>query len=64
MTYRLNPRLFVENGPAVLAAEAHARSSSDAFRAWSAMNADRRLDLVESALRRPANDVDALPVAL
>ena len=64
MTYRLNPRLFVENGPTLLAAEAHARSSIDAFRAWSALNPDRRLALVESALRRPANDIDGLPVAL
>ena len=29
MAYGLNPRLFVENGPAILAAKAHARGSSD-----------------------------------
>lgn len=64
MTYRLNPRLFIENGPTVLAAQAHARSSSDAFGAWNGLNSDRRLALVEGALRRPANDIDGLPVAL
>ena len=64
MAYGLSPRLFVENGPAVTAAKVHARSSSDAFRAWSGLDPERRLALVERALARPANDIDGLPVAL
>jgi hypothetical protein len=64
MAYGFNPRLFVENGPAIRAAEAHARSSSDAFRAWGGLDADKRLALIETALRHPANDQCGLPVAL
>jgi hypothetical protein len=64
MTYGLNRRLFVENGPAIRAAEAHARSSSDAFRAWGGLDANNRLAAVEIALRQPANDRDEFPVAL
>lgn len=66
MTYGLNPRLFVENGPALIAAETHSRSSSDAFRAWNGLDANRRLELVERALRTPANEnsPDGFPVAL
>ena len=63
MTYGLNPRLFLENGPAIQAAAAHARSSSDAYRAWAGLDAEHRLELVEQALR-PANDSAALPIAL
>ena len=61
MTYGLSPRLFVENGPAIRAAEARARSSS---RAWSGLDADHRIVLIESALRPADNDIDRLPVAL
>jgi hypothetical protein len=65
MTYGLSPRLFVENGPAIRAAEARARSSSDAYRAWSGLDADGRLAVVETALRPVANDqCDRLPIAL
>ena len=65
MTYGLDPALFVENGAAVQAARALAASSSDGFRAWRALDAGRRLRLVETALRSPANDlIDAYPVAL
>ena len=64
MAYGLNPRLFVENGPAVHAAAAHARSSSDAYRAWASLDAERRLALVEKALRPAANDSSELPIAL
>jgi hypothetical protein len=67
MTYGLNARLFVENGPAIRAAEARsARHSSDLFRAWRALDADRRLALVEEVLR-PAcanDDGHGLPIAL
>ena len=66
MTYGLSPRLFIENGPAIRAAEVHSRSSSDAFRAWVGLDANRRLALIEQALRTPANDhgPDDLPIAL
>ena len=65
MTYGLSPRLFVENGPAVRAAEARAEHlPSKAYRAWGALDARRRLELVENALRMADNDIDGLPVAL
>jgi hypothetical protein len=63
MAYGLNPRLFIENGPAIRAAEAHARSSSTAFRTWSHLDAKGRLQLIEMALDH-ANDSDELPLAL
>ncbi|MEO6581448.1 MAG: hypothetical protein ABIN68_01405 [Sphingomicrobium sp.] len=65
MAYGFNPRLFVENGPAIRADEALARSSSVPFRAWKSFDRDRRLALVERALQVPANDdCDGLPIAL
>ena len=64
MAYGLDPRLFLENGPANHAATVHARSSSNAFRAWSGLDADRRLALVERVLRPAANDSADLPIAL
>ena len=64
MAYGLDPRLFLENGPAIQAAAVHARSSSGAFRAWSGLDADHRLALVERALRSAANDSADLPIAL
>ena len=66
MAYGLNARLFIENGPAIRAAQAHARSSSNAFRAWGGLDADKRLALIEKALRQPANDdgSEDLPLAL
>lgn len=66
MAYGLNPRLFIENGPAIRAAQAHARSSSEAFRAWGGLDADKRLALIEKALLRAANDdgSDDFPIAL
>lgn len=66
MAYGLNPRLFIENGPAIRAAQAHALSSSDAFRAWGGLDADKRLALIEKALHTAANDDggDDFPIAL
>ena len=66
MAYGLNARLFVENGPAIRAAQAHASSSSNAFRAWGGLDPDKRLALIEKALRKAANDDrgDDFPVAL
>lgn len=52
MSYELNPRLFVENGPAVAAEAARRRSSAANFnRVWLNLPAERRLTLVESALK-------------
>lgn len=64
MAYGLNPRLFIENGPAIQAADALAHSSSKAFRAWQSIDRDRRFALVETALKLPANDCDGFPIAL
>ena len=64
MAYGLNPRLFVENGPALQAGAAHSRSSSDAFRAWAGLDAEHRLELIEKALKEAANDSSELPIAL
>ena len=41
MAYGLDPRLFLENGPANQAAAAHARSSSDSYRAWAGLDFSR-----------------------
>ncbi len=65
MAYGLNPGLFVENGPAVQAAGALAHSSSNSFRAWKSVDREHRFELVETALRAPANDdCDGFPIAL
>ena len=64
MAYGLDPRLFLENGPANQAAAAHARSSTNAYRAWSGLDADHRIALVDRALRPAANDSVGLPIAL
>jgi hypothetical protein len=69
MTYGLSPALFVENGPAIHAAGAHARSSSDGFRAWRSLDPRSRLKLIDRALTEAANDdraigPDGFPVAL
>ena len=65
MAYGLDLQLFVENGPAVTAAEAHGPRSSAIYRAWRELNPERRLDVVERALK-PANDdaADGYPIAL
>ncbi len=64
MAYGLNPRLFVENGPAVTAAQLRSPRSSTAYRAWRGLPPEHRIALVESALE-PANDVgDSYPLAL
>lgn len=65
MAYGLNPRLFVENGPANRSAEHRARSLP-AYRGWRALTAERRLALVDRTLGRAANDNlgDGYPAAL
>ena len=62
MTYGLSTRAFIEDGPAVQVINAEATRST--ARSWHALDADRRLALVERALS-PANDlIDAYPLAL
>jgi hypothetical protein len=64
MAYGLDPRLFLENGPANQAAEAHARRSSNSYRAWAGLDSEHRFELVEKALRNAANDRAGMPIAL
>ena len=66
MAYSLDAQLFLEHGPAVRSARARERSSSSAFRVWRGLDADKKLALVETSLRRVANDdlPDGFPVAL
>jgi hypothetical protein len=62
MTYGLNTRVFIEDGPTAQVAQADALRST--ARAWRALDEARRLALVERALC-PANDcIDAFPFAL
>ena len=64
MAYGLNRSLFIENGPAIRSAEALSHSSSDAYRAWAGLSAERRLALVDKALKPAANDCGGMPIAL
>jgi hypothetical protein len=65
MTYSLAPGLFVENGPAIQAANAAAARPATRFLPWRKLDSDRRLAAIEQALNAPANDCgDALPIAL
>ena len=62
MTYGLSTSAFIEDGPEVQTVRD--RSSSSTARSWRALNAERRLALIERALA-PANDrIDAYPLAL
>lgn len=65
MTYRLDPALFVEDGPAVHAASAASARSVARFVHWRKLDEKRRLQAVERALQAPANDlIDGYPLAL
>ena len=62
MTYGLSTSAFIEDGPAVQVLRAS--SARSRARSWRALDAERRLALIEQALR-PANDlIDAYPLAL
>ena len=62
MTYGLSTRAFIEHGPAAQAIEAQPMRST--ARSWRALDEERRLALIERALK-PANDfIDAYPLAL
>lgn len=62
MTYGLDTRAFIENGPASQVIQV--QSSRSTARSWHALDPERRLALVERTLS-PANDlIDAYPLAL
>ena len=64
MAYGLNPQLFIENGPAAMAAAHESPRSSTVHRAWRKLDRERRFAVVENALK-PANDfIDEYPLAL
>lgn len=65
MAYGLNTQSFGANGASVHAADALARSSTMAFRTWRTLSEERRLALVDKALRKPAEELaDGYPAAL
>lgn len=65
MTYSLSRGLFVENGPAEQAAVAAAQRPAVRFLPWRKLPSERRLAIIEEALKFPANDViDGFPLAL
>ena len=65
MTYGLNSRLFVQDGPTVHAASAAAERNSAPSGRWRKLDNERRLQAVERALQAPANDlIDGYPLAL
>ena len=62
MTYGLNTRAFIEDGSASQVLRAQSLRST--ARSWRALDAERRLAIVERSLK-PANDlIDAYPLAL
>ena len=65
MAYGFDGRLFLEDGPEIRADRARFARSSYSARAWRDLNAQTRLELVEQALEKPANDdmPDGLSVA-
>lgn len=65
MPYTLDRRLFLEDGPAIKAANIVSARNFAALRSWRRLDFDRRLDVVERALATPANDpADGFPIAL
>jgi hypothetical protein len=65
MAYSLSPGLFVEDGPAIHAADAASNMSRMRLLAWRKLDPDHRFEAVERILNAPANDlVDGLPLAL
>jgi phage-related baseplate assembly protein len=55
MAYGLSPRLYLENGPAVEAAKAQARSSATAYQSvWDALGREQRMAIIDRQLRAAA----------
>jgi len=62
MLFGHSPRVFIEDGPAEQVEKAVALRST--ARTWHALDAEKRLALIERALK-PANDIiDNFPLAL
>ena len=65
MAYGIDPGLFVEDGPAIQAAKVAAARKSARFGRWRMLDSDHRFEVVEKALKTPANDcIDDFPIAL
>ena len=79
MAYGIGGPLFLGNSPVIHAERAGFARSNRTARAWRALSEQSRLELIEQALERPANDdwpaqpvsqtgaqanPDGLPVAL
>ena len=55
MAYGVSPRLYLENGPAIEAAKAQARSSATSYQSiWEALDAKQRMAIIERQLRTAA----------
>ena len=62
MPYRRRPGLLIDKDTTVRAAS---RSIGTRFRTWQALDAERRMQAVNEALKAPANDlIDSYPLAL
>ena len=65
MAYGLNRLPFRGNGASVHTADALFPGSAMAFGTWRSLNEERRLALVDKALRKPAEELaDGYPAAL
>ena len=66
MAYGIESPRFLEEGSAINADRARFARSLRTARAWRELSAQSRLELIEKALEKPANDdmPDGLPVAL
>ena len=55
MAYGVSPRLYLENGPAIEAAKAQARSSAASYQSmWEALEAKQRMAVIDRQLRTAA----------
>ena len=55
MAYGVSPRLYLENGPAIEAAKAQARSSAASYQSmWEALEAKQRMVVIDRQLRTAA----------
>jgi hypothetical protein len=65
MTYALDRGLFIEHGPAIQAADAAATRTAARVLGWRRLDSEHRLEVIERALKLPANDcLDSYPIAL
>jgi hypothetical protein len=65
MAYGIDTALFVEDGPAIQAARAASARGPARFGHWRMLDFDHRFEVVQQALKAPANDrIDDYPIAL